>query len=82
LDLSNNRDHATGKKFTDHLGCLDLKEAVFVTKPLLHVFGHIHGSGGQQVNHIHADGEKTVLVNASIMDEAYQPIHKTITIEL
>lgn len=81
-DLSNNWNPATGKKFDDHLGCKDLYEAVLKTKPMLHVFGHIHGSGGKQDKIIHDDGNKTLFVNAGLMDESYIPNHKPVEVYL
>jgi Icc-related predicted phosphoesterase len=81
LDLSNNWNQATGSKFTDHLGCADLRDAIYRTHPLVHCFGHIHGSGGQTEECID-DAKKTIMVNASLMDEDYQLTHKPIVIEL
>lgn len=80
LDLSNNWNEATGKKFDDHLGCRDLLDAMYRVKPLVHIFGHIHGSGGKQVEYIHDCGHRTRLVNASLMDEAYIPNHKPVVV--
>lgn len=82
LDLSNNWNDATGKKFDDHLGCEELKKAVERVKPLLHVFGHIHGSGERQEWLEREDGTTTQFANASIMDEAYIPNHKPMRIDL
>ena len=62
---------------SEHVGDDDLKVVVQVIRPKLHVFGHIHGSGGKQVE---IDGVK--YVNASVVDEAYQPVHAVQTIEL
>jgi Icc-related predicted phosphoesterase len=81
LDLSNNWNEATGKKWEDHLGCEQLREALWRVHPLLHVFGHIHGSGGKTEKVID-DGHEMILVNASIMDEAYIPNHKAVIINL
>ncbi|HEY1024467.1 MAG TPA: metallophosphatase domain-containing protein [Sphingobacteriaceae bacterium] len=49
-----------------HVGCEDLQKRVKKTKPLLHVFGHIHGAYGQYSN------GKTTFINASIVDEQYE----------
>lgn len=66
LDLSNNWDHATGRKFDDHLGCYDLAQSVIAIRPFIHCFGHIHGSGG-----LIFESDKTKFINASLMDENY-----------
>jgi predicted phosphohydrolase len=54
---------------TEHLGCLDLLQAVKKIKPSPHFFGHIHGGYGQH----HEDG--TSFYNVSICDEMYRPIN-------
>lgn len=82
LDKSRNWNNATGERWDDHLGCRDLQEAMYRVRPLLHTFGHIHGSGGHEVNYTDDDGHKTILVNASLMDEAYQMTHKPVVIDL
>jgi Icc-related predicted phosphoesterase len=46
-------------------------------KPRIHCFGHIHEWGGQVV-----DTSATKFVNASHVNEKYQPINKPIRIEL
>ena len=60
----------------ESLGCQDLRRAVSDIKPQVHVFGHIHGGYG--ADH---DGT-TYFVNASLLDEAYRPTNKPITVEL
>lgn len=52
---------------SEHCGCKYLRDRVRSVRPKLHVFGHIHGSYGQTV----IDG--TTFVNASYVDEAYNP---------
>jgi len=59
-----------------HLGCEDLAHAVAEVKPLLHVFGHIHGGYGT----VHADG--TTYINASMVDEEYRTVHPPICVTL
>lgn len=51
------------------VGCAHLREAVDRVRPKLHVFGHIHEQSGVMAL------EKTLLVNASHMDEYYRPIN-------
>ncbi len=77
LDLSNNWNEATGKKFDDHLGCQDLHQAVIRIKPKLHCFGHIHGSGGKLVE---IGGCK--FVNASLMDESYSLVQRGVSLQI
>lgn len=63
--------------YTDHVGCSDLLIKCGYLKNLkLHVFGHIHeGYGHKQINGCH-------LVNASHVNEVYDPINKPIRIIL
>lgn len=50
-------------------------------KPKLVVCGHIHeGHGRYSISH--ADGTETVIVNCSLVDEKYKPIHEPTVIEL
>jgi Icc-related predicted phosphoesterase len=60
----------------ESLGCQDLRNAVRRVKPKLHVFGHIHGGYGED-----HDGT-THFVNASLLDERYQPVNQPIVVEL
>lgn len=55
-------------------GCADLYEAVLRTKPLLHVFGHIHRQLGEAnaMKLFHDDGNKTICGNVSVVNEKYQ----------
>lgn len=61
----------------EHCGCEELREAAFRISPKLHMFGHIHEQGGKTLN-----TGITTYVNASIMNEKYQPLNKPIRIEL
>lgn len=81
LDKSNNWNEATGKKFTDNLGDRDLRDEMYRVLPRLHVFSHIHGSGGE-TSYIHDNGYKVILVNTSMVDEGYVPNRKPIVVEL
>ncbi len=65
----------------EHVGCDDLFDAVKRVKPKLHVFGHIHHGYGTG-EFIHEDGSKTILVNASICNERYNPVNKPWIIEI
>jgi len=46
-------------------------------KPKLHIFGHIHEMGGHMV-----DAVTTKFVNASYVNERYEPVNKPVRIEL
>ena len=69
-------DQIDKRNCPEHLGCHDLYDRVKIVKPKLHVFGHIHGSAGQEVR-----GD-TLFVNASICDERYDPINPPIVVDL
>jgi Icc-related predicted phosphoesterase len=58
------------------VGCELLRERIDVVKPLIHSFGHIHGSAGYKF-----DGN-THYFNASILDERYEYRNKPMTIDL
>lgn len=58
------------------VGCELLRERVEVLKPLLHVFGHIHGAYGV------VEKNGTYFANASICNERYQPIQKPLVFDL
>jgi Icc-related predicted phosphoesterase len=60
----------------DHLGDKELTKAVARLVPRLHVYGHIHGGHGR------SGGLICPSVNASLVDEAYQPVNKPIVVEL
>jgi len=53
--------------FKEHVGCVDLADAIKRIKPDVHICGHIHSAHGQ----VHIDG--TSYYNASICDEIYYP---------
>jgi Icc-related predicted phosphoesterase len=57
-----------------------LKEVCRV-KPLLHVFGHIHEEGGRQCK-VPWIPRPTICVNASHVNERYQPVNKPIRVIL
>lgn len=67
LDLNLNEQH-TGDK--------DLLERILAIKPRVHVCGHIHESYGTTVRY------GTRFVNACILNEAYELVHKPITFQL
>ncbi len=62
-------------------GSIELRNAVDRVKPRFLIHGHIHEQGGQQLMYKHA-GPNTWCVNASIMNEKYEPVNNPIRIEL
>jgi calcineurin-like phosphoesterase family protein len=62
-------------------GDRDLYEAVLRVRPFLHVNGHLHSGYGQRTLY-HDDGQSTVIVNASVLNENYKLVNKPIVIEL
>lgn len=48
----------------------------------LHVFGHIHEAYCQEILTREVDGSEIILVNASHVNQFYQPVNKPIRIEL
>lgn len=75
--LDRNQGHDGGGR----RGCRSLLMAVKRTKPLLHIFGHIHGGyGHDQISH--GDGSHTDLYNVAICDQQYQPNNPATIIDL
>lgn len=62
----------------EHLGDRDLLNAIQRVKPQLSIHGHIHGGYGRVDEYI--SGHKTTFLNASICNEAYQPINSPFVI--
>ena len=60
----------------EHVGCEELLPVVQRIKPRAHIFGHIHAGYGM----VEQGGIK--FVNASICNEAYQPVNAPIVIDL
>lgn len=62
----------------ENVGSISLREHVLARiKPKLHVFGHIHEWGGDSVDCI-----TTKFINASHVNEHYQPVNKPVRIIL
>jgi Calcineurin-like phosphoesterase len=61
-------------------GSYALREAVDRVRPKLHIFGHIHERGGQQLMYKH-EGANTWCVNASHMNEYYEPVNGSIDMD-
>lgn len=60
----------------EKVGCEALRDAVVRVKPKLHVFGHIHCGYG-----VYQPGA-TKFVNASVCNEAYEPVNAPIECDL
>jgi Icc-related predicted phosphoesterase len=61
---------------SDHLGCEELAKRIEVINPILHVFGHIHGSAGIELR------GKTKFINASVVNEDYNVVNEPIVVDL
>lgn len=59
-----------------HLGCDMLRDTVRNIKPTIHAFGHIHEGYGT----LSKDG--TYYINAALLNEKYQPVHKPISVSI
>lgn len=62
-------------RYGDQVGCEMLAQHLIRVRPKLHVFGHIH-TPGEEVDY------GITFVNASIVNEAYQPIYLPRVIEI
>ncbi len=58
-----------------------INNVIDVVRPKLHVFGHIHEHGGKQLLYKHR-GLNTLCVNASYVNERYQPVNKPVRVIL
>jgi len=58
-----------------NVGCEELLAAIDRVRPRLHVFGHIHEGRGLYGRN------QTTLVNASMLDRRYRPVHSGILID-
>jgi Icc-related predicted phosphoesterase len=65
-----------GVKDGKDLGCADLSDAVARLRPHVHLFGHVHEGYGI------SSRDQTVLINASICDDAYRPLNRPIVVDL
>lgn len=61
-------------------GCEELRSAIERIQPRLHVFGHVHEGHGRLT--LKCTPRDVLCVNASIMDENYNPVNKPIRVEL
>jgi Icc-related predicted phosphoesterase len=70
-----------GYNKNEHVGCPTLLQKVQEVKPRVHAFGHIHEAYGM---HPTIDGVEveTVFVNASNLNQDYQPVNPPITVKI
>lgn len=76
------QDYMNGK--IENVGSFSLRERIRQIRPKLHVFGHIHERHGMQrpnLGFINCPGYP-IFVNASYVNERYEPVNKPIRIEL
>lgn len=64
-----------------NVGSTSLRDAIDRVKPRLHVFGHIHENGSKQILYKHT-GSNTICINASYVNERYEPINKPVRVVL
>lgn len=69
--------HATGEEPLGSEVLLKVLNELGEHKPRYHVFGHIHGDGGNMV-----EKDETTYINASVCDEGYYPDNKIITLDI
>lgn len=62
--------------FGEHVGCVDLLEAVQRVEPVVHVFGHIHECHGRLTM------GATQFINATICDENYRRSHAPVVVDI
>ena len=74
-------DEVQKYKHSENCGSVALREALDRVKPAVNVFGHIHEKGGRSVVYKHL-GPNTYCINASVVDESYQPRDEIITLEI
>lgn len=61
----------------EHLGCGELLKALHRVKPIVSVFGHIHGGYGKFETNF-----GTTCYNASLVNEAYKLVNQPWVIEI
>ena len=69
-----------------HVGSASLREVIGKVKPALSVFGHIHEGYGQDMTVFPINNNGTArfcdFVNASLVNERYEPVNKPVRIDL
>lgn len=60
-----------------HGGSQELRNLVYRINPKIHVFGHFHGMGGFMKHE-----DKTLFVNAAMVNEKYKIVNKPIVVEI
>jgi Icc-related predicted phosphoesterase len=74
-------DEEANASYNQHLGCELLMRRVEQIKPMIHVFGHIHGGYGTQTI-TWDNGQQTIFVNAAICTERYEPLNTAIVADI
>lgn len=67
-------DEVVGRK--ENVGCEELMKKVEKVRPMYHVFGHIHEAYGQK------EQNGTIFINASNLNEHYEPVNAPVVIEI
>ncbi len=69
--------YRVGYNITEKVGCRDLLDATLRVAPKLHLFGHIHYSGGR--SHV---APKTTYANVSVLNEQYLVEYKPMIFDI
>jgi Icc-related predicted phosphoesterase len=64
----------------EFVGCNDLLQEIIKRKIKLHIFGHIHEGRGAIYKKINEKNDEMIFINASSIDENYDPFPKPYTI--
>jgi len=76
LDEFDSQEHCT----SFHVGSRSLLKRVCEIKPSLHIFGHVHEGYGEFL--LKFNGSDTRMVNASYVNEFYEPVNRPIRVIL
>lgn len=77
-----NPQWSTGKSYSEHLGCEELRKTVDSISPKVHIFGHIHGSYGHDKSLDCYSPKITNFYNVSICNEDYNPCNSPTVINI
>jgi Icc-related predicted phosphoesterase len=66
-----------GSNFTEKVGCRDLLDATLRIAPALHLFGHIHYSGGKSY-----EAPQSIYANVSVLNESYTVENKPMIFDI
>lgn len=68
-------------KHGEHCGSTSLHNELMRIKPKFHIFGHIHENGGKKMI-LKTPGHDITCINASIMNEYYDPVNNPVRIHI